>query len=116
MPSYKVNGPGVEKARALIRAGSVDEETEWRDAQPDADAENAFIEKHGYDAFGEWHLAIDEDANEETKARYAFPFGNFEMLNRAGLTSAKQRAAQYEHEEVSRAADDLLERLDAGED
>ncbi len=116
MPQYEVNKRGVANARELIRRGEVDDGSEWSDAQPTADEENDFISKHGYDGYGEWHLAVDPDASEKTKSRYAFPFGDFSKLNRAGLTSAKQRAAQYEHDDVERAADDLLELLgDPGE-
>lgn len=112
MPNYRVNRAAVAKAVELIDAGKVDDETEWSDAQPSADEENAYIEKHGFDGYGEWHLAIDEGSSPETKGRYAFPYGDFKKLNRAGLTSAKQRAAQYEHAEVEQAADELLARLD----
>jgi len=51
------------------------------------------------------------EAGEETKGRYAFPFGDFEKVHRDGLNSAKQRAAQYEHDEIERAANDLLQKL-----
>lgn len=64
-----------------------------------------------HDEFGKWHLAIDPDASPETKGRYGFPFGDFRRLNSDGLTSAKQRAAQFEHKAVADAAADLLERL-----
>src|SRR3712207_7578620 len=30
--------------------------------------ENAEIERHGYDGYGAWHLAIDPDAGEETRS------------------------------------------------
>lgn len=113
MPSYKVNHAGVQNAQRLIREGKVDSTSDWADGQPDADAENAFVEEHGYASFGEWHLAIDPEAGEDTKSRYAFPFGDFEKLFRDGVTSAKQRAAQYEHREIEQAADKLLDQLDS---
>jgi hypothetical protein len=111
MPNYRVNEDGVAKARELIEAGKYDS-TEWSDAAPSADDENAEVEKHGYEAFGAWHLAIDPDASEETKGRYAFPYGDFSKLNRAGLIAAKQRASQNDHDEIEKAADRLLEQLD----
>lgn len=57
---------------------------------------------------------VRREASEDTKGRYAFPFGDFSRLNRSGLMSAKQRAAQYEHKEIEEAADRLLEQLDGG--
>lgn len=112
MPSYKVNQAAVRNAEQLIEDGMVDSSTEWADGQPSTDDENDFIDANGYDAFGAWHLAIDPDAGEETKSRYAFPFGDFSKVHRDGLTSAKQRAAQHEHDEIAQAADRLLDRLE----
>jgi len=112
MPNYRVNKDGVAKARELIDAGTYDDSTEWSDAAPSADDGNAEIDKHGYDGFGAWHLAIDPDASEETKGRYAFPYGDFRKVNRAALIHGKQRAAQNDHDAIEKAADELLERLD----
>jgi len=112
MPRYRVHKPGVATARKLIDAGEYDDTTEWSDAAPSADEENALIEKEGLDAYGEWHLAVDEEVGEETKGRYRFPYGDFATVNRAGLIHAKQRAAQNAHDQIERAADDLLQRLD----
>jgi len=112
VPRYRVNTAGVRQARALIDAGKVDVDTEWSDAAPSATDENAEIERHGYDGYGAWHLAIDPEANEDTKKRYAFPYGDFSRVNRAALIHGKQRAAQNDHTEIEQAADELLQRLD----
>ena len=112
MPAYRVNEDAVKQARKLIDDGKVDVDTEWSDAAPSADDENAEIEKRGYDGYGAWHLAIDPDASEETKGRYKFPYGDFSRVNRAALIHAKQRAAQNGHDEIEKAADDLLQHLD----
>jgi hypothetical protein len=112
MTTYRVNKAGVAKARRLIDAGHVDDTTEWSAAAPSASDENDEISKHGYDGFGEWHLAIDPDASEDTKGRYGFPYGDFSKVNRAALIHAKQRATQNDHGEIADAADDLLSRLD----
>ena len=116
MPSYRVNEAAVEQARKLIDSGTYDDTTEWSDAAPSADDGNAEIEKHGYDGYGAWHLAIDPDANEETKGRYAFPYGDFTKVNRAALIHAKQRASQNGHGAIEKAADELLEHLDRKRD
>jgi hypothetical protein len=113
VPTYRVNSDAVTQARRLIDAGKVDVETDWSDAAPSAADENAEIERHGYEGFAAWHLAVDPAANEDTKKRYAFPYGDFTQVNRAALIHGKQRAAQNDHPEVEQAADDLLQRLDA---
>jgi hypothetical protein len=114
--SYRVNKDGVARARELVDAGKYDDATEWSDAAPSADDQNAEIDEHGYDGFGAWHLAVDPDASEETKGRYAFPDGDFSKVNRAALIHAKQRAAQNDHDEIEKAADQLLRRLDEKRD
>ncbi len=112
MPTYDVNQAAVRQARSLIDDGKTDTTTEWSDAAPSADDGNGVIDEHGYDGYGAWHLAVDPDASEETKGRYAFPYGDFQKVNRAALIHAKQRAAQNDHDAIEKAADDLLQRLD----
>jgi hypothetical protein len=112
MPSYQVNKAGVAQARRLIDDGDWDDRTEWSDDAPSTDEQNAFIDEHGLEEYGKWHLALDEDASEDTKGRYRFPYGDFRKVNRAGLIHAKQRAAQNNYAEIEKAADDLLGRLD----
>ncbi|MGY2084808.1 hypothetical protein [Blastococcus sp. SYSU DS0539] len=113
MPNYQVNDDAVAQARRLIDAGTYDDRTEWSDAAPSADDGNTEIDEHGWDGYAAWHLAVDPDANEETKKRYSFPYGDFEKVNRAALIHGKQRAAQNGHEQIEQAFDDLLQRLDA---
>ena len=112
MPNYEVNDDAMAHARELIDDGQVDVDTEWSDAAPDADRENEVVDADGYDGFGRWHLAVDPDASEDTKGRYAFPYGDFDVVNRAALIHAKQRASQNDHQSIQEAADDLLRRLD----
>ncbi len=113
MPTYRLNQDAVRQARTLIDDGKVDVDTEWSDAAPSAADGNAEIEKHGYEGYGAWHLAIDPDASEETKGRYKFPYGDFSKVNRAALIHGKQRAAQNDHDAIEKAFDDLLQHLDA---
>ena len=79
---------------------------------PSADDANQEIDQQSFDQFAQWHLAVDPDATEGTKGRYSFPYGDFAKVNRAALIHAKQRAAQNNHDEIEKAADDLLTRLD----
>lgn len=113
MSKYRVNDEAVENARRLIEQGDYDTETEWSDAAPDTDEANEVIENQGYDGYGKWHLGIDTEASEETKDRFGFPFGDFSRVNRAALIHGKQRASQNDHDEITKAADELLSHLDA---
>ena len=113
MAKYLVNRKGVARARELIDARQYRLRSRWADVQPRAKEQNAFLKTHGWDEYATWHLALTEDAKEETKARYAFVFGDFRRLHRMGLIACYYRAAEWEHTEVMVAAHDLLLRLDA---
>jgi hypothetical protein len=107
-----VNERGVAKARALIDARQYVLRSEWGEVQPNAAAENAFLERHSYEEYGEWHLGLTEGANDETKARYAFVFGDFRRLHRSGIIACHYRAAEWRHKEIELAAHELLQLLD----
>ena len=87
-------------------------ESDWGDAQPSADDENGFLARHSWDEYAEWHLGLTEGATEETKARYAFVFGDFRRLHRTGLIACQYRAAEWRHKDVELAAHELLQLLD----
>jgi hypothetical protein len=113
MASYSVNEPGIARARALIEARQYVLDSEWGEVQPKADAENAFLESHTWEEYGEWHLGLTEGPGEETKARYAFVYGDFRRLHRSGLIACHYRAAEWRHKEIELAAHDLLQLLDS---
>ena len=112
MAKYRLNEVAVRHARELIDAGTYDDTTDWSDAAPSTDDANQEIDKKSFDAFSEWHLGINPDASQGTKGRFAFPYGDFVKVNRAAIIHAKQRAAQNDHHEIEKAADDLLQHLD----
>ncbi len=60
----------------------------------------------------QWHLGLTEGPADETKARYAFVYGDFRRLHRSGLIACQYRAAEWRHKEVELAAHDLLQLLD----
>lgn len=113
MASYSVNPAGVERARRLIDSRQYVLRSKWGDVQPDADAENAYLESHSWEEYGGWHLALTDGATDETKARYAFVFGDFRRLHRSGLIACHYRAAEWRHKEIELAAHELLQLLDA---
>ena len=108
----KVNQQAVDHAKHLIRENQYVLDSDWSEAQPSPDEENAQLDRHGWSGYGEWFLAIDTDANEETKGHYNFPYGDFRRVHRDGLIAAKQRAAQNDYGDIEEAADELLSLLD----
>jgi hypothetical protein len=53
-----------------------------------------------------------DGAADETKARYAFVYGDFRRIHRTGLIACQYRAAEWRHKAVELAAHDLLQHLD----
>jgi len=112
MASYKVNERAVARARKLIDARQYVLDSDWGEAQPRADDENAYLASHPWQDYGEWHLALTDGATDETKARYAFVYGDFRRVHRMGLIACEFRAAEWRHKDIELAAHDLLQHLD----
>jgi hypothetical protein len=112
MASYTLNKAAVAKARRLIDARQYVLDSDWGESQPNADDENAYLENHSWEDFAEWHLGLTEGPNDETKARYAFVYGDFRRIHRTGLIACVYRASEWRHKEVELAAHDLLQHLD----
>jgi hypothetical protein len=112
MAKYSVNPTGLEKAKRLIEGRQYVLESEWGDVQPRAADENAFLESHSFEDYGEWHLGLTEGPGDDTKARYAFVYGDFRRLHRSGLIACHYRAAEWRHKEIELAAHELLQLLD----
>jgi hypothetical protein len=112
MASYSVNEHAVARARRLIDARQYVLKSSWGDVQPSPDDENHFLESHSWDDYAEWHLGFTDGAKDETKARYAFVYGDFRRIHRMGLIACQYRASEWRHKEIELAAHDLLQHLD----
>jgi len=110
--SYSVNQRAVARARRLIGGRQYVLDSDWGDVQPAAEAENAYLASHSWDEYAEWHLGLTEGASDETKARYAFVYGDFRRVHRSGLIACQYRAEEWRHKQVELAAHDLLQELD----
>jgi hypothetical protein len=112
MASYSVNPDAVAYARDLIKRGQYVLDSDWGQVQPSAAQQNDYLKKHSWAEYERWHLGLTEGASDETKARYAFVFGDFRRLHRMGLIACQYRAAEWRHKDVELAAHDLLQLLD----
>jgi hypothetical protein len=113
MAKYTVNEAAVAHALELIKAKQYVLESDWGTVQPRADTENAFLDKHSWDEYASWFLGLTDGATDETKARYAFAYGDLRRVHRSGLIACVYRAAEWRHKAVELAAHDLLQELDA---
>ena len=112
MARYTVNPDAVAQAERLIRAKQYVLDSDWGEVQPGAEEQNAYLEKHSWEEYAAWHLGLTEHANDETKARHAFVYGDFRRVHRTALIACVYRASEWRHKEVELAAHDLLQLLD----
>jgi len=103
-----VNSKGLAHARSLIAAGKINEGS-WSFSGADG---NSLLGDDNWGEYGKWFLAVDSDADAETKDHYKYPFGKGGEIYRRGVIAAKSRAAQQSLTAVADAADSLLEAID----
>jgi hypothetical protein len=110
----KLNKHSFEFAQDQIKKGKVvlDERDDWSEHQPSTRQENEFIEAHGWDEYANWHLGLDDEATEQTKARYKYPYGDFDKVHRCGLLSAEVRAGRNKHSDIEDATIKLRDMMD----
>jgi hypothetical protein len=110
--SYSVNPDAVTQAERLIDSRQYVLDSDWGQVQPRAADQNAYLERHSWQEYARWHLGLTDGATDETKARYAFVYGDFRRIHRMGIIACLYRAAEWRHKEIELAAHDLLQRLD----
>jgi hypothetical protein len=113
--AVKVYKPGSDHAKSLIQEGKAtrDDRGAWSEHQPSAADENKYIDEHGIDAYGRWHLAVDDEVGPEKKGHYKFPYGDFATVHRCAVLAAESRAGQRKYTDVELAAAHLHGMLEA---
>lgn len=113
MAKYALNQTAMENCRRLIDARQYVLNSDWGEVQPRADEQNTFLKRHSWEEYAAWHLGLTQGVSEETKARYAFVYGDFRRVHRTALIACVYRASEWRHKEVELAAHELLQHLDA---
>jgi hypothetical protein len=113
MACYSINSDAVAQARRLIDARQHVLDSDWGRVQPNAAAQNSYLDKHTWPEYAAWHLGLTDGAADETKARYAFMYGDLRRVHRTALIASVYRASEWRHKDIELAAHDLLQRLDA---
>ena len=109
---YLLNERAFDRATRLIENRQYVLTSDWGERQPRAEDENRFLRTHSWEEYDEWHLGLTEGANDETKARYAFVFGDLRRVHRSGIIAVHFRAAEWRHKAIELAAHELLQLLD----
>jgi hypothetical protein len=112
MPTYALNERGFEHAKELIEARRYVLRSDWGERQPTAADQNRYLNSHDWDEYGAWFLGLTEGPADDTKARYAFVFGDFRRIHRSGIIAVHFRAAEWRHKAIELAAHELLQVLD----
>jgi len=60
MAKYSLNEGAVAKARELIDARQYVLDSDWGEVQPNADAQNSYLESHSWEDYAQWHLGLTE--------------------------------------------------------
>jgi hypothetical protein len=104
--TIRLNDRSYAFAQDQVASGHVvlDQRDEWSEHQPSTRQENEFIEGHGWDQYANWHLGIDDETSEDTKARYKYPYGDFTNVHRCGVLAAETRAGRNKHADIEDAA------------
>ena len=114
MASYTLNEGAVERARDLIDRTPVrPRQRLGRRSAARRGRRTATSNPTRGTSTPHWHLGLTDGATDETKARYAFVYGDLRRVHRSGLIACVYRASEWRHKAVELAAHDLLQRLDA---
>jgi len=94
MASSSPNRRAVLHARSLIDVREFVPSSDRYELQPTAADENHFLKTHSWDEFAAWHLGLTDGAADETKAHYAFVFGDLRRVHWSGIIACHFRAAE----------------------
>ncbi|TME12244.1 MAG: hypothetical protein E6I65_04595 [Chloroflexi bacterium] len=112
MASYTLNQAAFDHAVELIERRQYVLRSDWGERQPRAREQNRFLASHSWEEYAAWHLGLTEGAADETKARYAFVYGDLRRVHRTGIIAVHFRAAEWRHKAIELAAHELLQVLD----
>jgi len=110
----KLHKEALDYAKKLIQDGKVNlSEGTWTQDKPNPAEGDAYLTDHNFNQYGKWFLGLAADTKADTKEHYEFPIGNFKEIYRSGVVAAKQRAGQWKHYDIEKAAGELLKMIDA---
>jgi hypothetical protein len=113
--AVELNQRGFAHAKQLISEGRAvaDERGDWRDHRPNADKQDDYMLVMGAERYGDWHLGIDQEQPEGSKARYHYLFGDFSDLHRCALFEIEDAADNFFYGDIEIAAAALISLLKA---
>lgn len=110
-----INKKALEFAKQLIHAGKFTDKRGSADAhhaKPSTVQEDDFLKSHSWLDFSNWYLGVHHDRPENTKNRYEFPIGDFNLLHRSDLLEIQKRAHNNNYDDIAQAAQELVVLMD----
>ena len=104
-----LNSKGYDNAVSLIKEGKYNTDEEWDFTAEDGDK---ILGDDNWEQYERWFLAYDDEASEDTKGRYGYPFGKNNEVYRKALIATRQYAGRFNLESIFEAAGRLLEMID----
>jgi hypothetical protein len=110
-----INKKAFEFAKQLIHQGKFSDKRGSGDlnhAQPSKAQEDEFLKSHSWNDFSNWHLGVHHDRPENTRNRYEFPIGDFNLIHRSDLLEIQKRAHNNNFDDIAKAAQELVALMD----
>ncbi|HKJ75572.1 MAG TPA: HK97 family phage prohead protease [Gammaproteobacteria bacterium] len=102
---------GYNFAKQQIQEGNFNATDSWSWNESE-DGDQLLGNDQDWDRYARWHLAWDDEASSETKARYLYPFGKNGQVYASALSAIRSYAARYDHKTVYDAAGRLQDMID----
>ena len=109
--TVRLNREGLEQALTLVENADFRLNSIWSESKPSSGAAERYIADHGLEAFGRWHLAVDETQSEGSPARFVLPYGDFRSLHASVVERIRIDAERDGQNEIAQAADSILDLL-----
>ncbi len=108
--TIKINKEGYEHALKIIKNGlEVEHDTSnWKEVKPDVDEMARFLNTHSLEEYGLWFLGINTDADQNSKDKFVYTYGDFSVLHKSCLIAIEQESGNKHHHEIKSAAQKLL--------
>src|SRR4051812_25431115 len=105
------NASGESHAKSLIDAGKFDESSPWAFSAEDGDK---LLSPQGdnWAAYAQFHLAEVDEAADDTKVRWSYPYGKDGKVYRNALRAIRSRASHQGATDIFDAASRLMSRID----
>ena len=108
-----LNSVGYDNAVKLIKEGKYNTDSDWDFTAADG---NEILGDDNWEEYAKWFLAYDNQAEEDTKGRFGYPYGKNGEVYRKALIATRQYAGRFKLDSIFNAAGKLIDMIDMNED